>query len=40
MGYEHLRGVIEESKKFKDYLSELREGFSPEEVMMDEGARL
>jgi hypothetical protein len=40
MGYEHLRVVIEEAKKFKDYSSELREGLSPEEVMKAEGARL
>ena len=40
MGYEHLRVVIEEAKKFKDYSSELREGLSPEEVMKAEGAWL
>jgi hypothetical protein len=40
MGYEHLCVVIEEAKKFKDYLSELREGLLPDEVMKAEGARL
>jgi hypothetical protein len=37
MGYEHLRVVIEEAKEFKDYLSELREGLLPDEVMKAEG---
>jgi hypothetical protein len=39
MGYEHLRVVIEEAKKFDDYLMELREGFSQDEISKIEGAR-
>ena len=37
MGYEYLYIVIEESKKFKDYLSKIREGFSLEEIIKAEG---
>lgn len=40
MAYEHLRVVIEEAKKFEDYLLELREGFSQDEISKIEGSRL
>lgn len=39
MGYEHLRVVIEESRKFEEYLTELRKGFTPDEIMKDIGER-
>lgn len=40
MGYEHLRIVIEEAKKFDSYLLELNKGFTRDEIMEDGGVRL
>jgi hypothetical protein len=39
MSYGHLNMVIEEAKKFEDYLSRLKHGFSSDDVMQAEGAR-
>lgn len=35
MGYEHIRLVIEESKKFNTYLEDLNNGFSSDQIMKD-----
>ena len=40
MGYEHLEVVIAEAKKFEDYLLELNEGFSPDDISKIEKTRL
>ncbi|KAE9374916.1 P-loop containing nucleoside triphosphate hydrolase protein [Stipitochalara longipes BDJ] len=39
MGYEHLRVVIEEAKKFDAYLLELNKGFTSDQIMKDGGER-
>ncbi|RDL37540.1 Uncharacterized protein BP5553_04973 [Venustampulla echinocandica] len=39
MGYRHLKLVIEETRKFGEYLVELRKGFTPDEIMKDMGER-
>ncbi len=40
MGYEHLKVVIAEAKKFEDYLLELNDGFSPDDISKIEKTRL
>ncbi len=35
MGYKHLRTVVSEMKKFEDYATELRGGFTDDEVARD-----
>lgn len=39
MGYEHIRVVIEEAKKFNAYLEDLNKGFSSDQIMKDFGER-
>jgi hypothetical protein len=39
MGYEHIRLVIKEAKKFNTYLEELNKGFSLDQIMEDSGER-
>lgn len=39
MGYEHLRAALAEVVKFEEYLLELREGFSADDIAKSEGAR-
>ncbi|KAK0624599.1 hypothetical protein B0T17DRAFT_530561 [Bombardia bombarda] len=39
LGYEHLRCVIDEAKKFDDYLTEVHEGFTAEEMQRERGER-
>ena len=40
MGYEHLKVVIAEAKKFEDYLLQLNDGFSPDDISKIEKTRL
>ena len=40
MGYEHLKVVIAEAKKFENYLLELNDGFSPDDISKIEKTRL
>jgi hypothetical protein len=35
MGYEHLQRVIDEQKKFEDYIFELNEEFTADEISKD-----
>lgn len=39
MGFEHLRVVIDEAKKFAGYLEELRDGLTPDDIMKHEMTR-
>lgn len=39
MGYQHIRAVIKEAEKFEEYLYELREHFTEDEVRRDKGER-
>jgi hypothetical protein len=39
MGFEHLRVVIDEAKKFASYLEELRDGLTPDDIMKSEMTR-
>ncbi|KAI1255624.1 hypothetical protein MGN70_002739 [Eutypa lata] len=39
MGYEHLNRVISETRKFEEYIKELKRGFSADEIQKDKGTR-
>lgn len=39
MGHEHLNRVINETRKFGEYIKELKRGFSADEIQKDKGTR-
>jgi hypothetical protein len=39
MGYKHLMRVINEAKKFQEYVTDLNEGFSADELSRESGTR-
>ncbi|GKT56890.1 AAA family ATPase [Colletotrichum tofieldiae] len=39
LGYEHIKSVIEEANKFNEYLKELNQGFSADDIRRGQGVR-